>query len=258
MRRGPTRRGFLRAGATAATALAAGTGVAAGQSTDYGGWFTSSAKGGEVKNYDGTTVDKTGQDTVTVEVGAQGNGGTYAYAPPAVRVSPGTEVVFEWTSNTHNIVVEDQPSGANWEGVSEIKNSGYSYSHTFETAGVYKYYCDPHLGLGMKGAVVVGGSGGGGGSPEWGDWFTSSAKGGEVKNYDGTTVDKTGQSDVTVEVGADGNGGTYAYAPPALKIDPGTTVHFEWTSDTHNIVVEEQPSGADWSGVSAIENSGYT
>jgi len=148
------------AGGTAALAGCGGvstTGSSGSSSTDggeYGGWFSKSP-GGATANYDGTTVDKTGQDTVTVEVGAKGNGGTYAFSPPAVRVSPGTEVVFKWVSNTHNVVVRDQPPGANWTGESQIENEGYTYSHTFDTTGTYTYYCEPHLALGMKGAVAV-------------------------------------------------------------------------------------------------------
>ncbi|MFB6166250.1 MAG: halocyanin domain-containing protein [Haloarculaceae archaeon] len=242
-----------------ATVLGAASGLAAGASSgpDYGGWFGDDT-GGAVDNYDGTTVDKTGQDSVTIEVGADGNGGTYAFAPPAVRIDPGTEVTFEWVSNTHNVKIEDKPDGSDWSGESAVKNEGYTYSHTFETEGVYKYYCEPHLALGMKGAIVVGGSGGGGGGPDWGEWFTDAAQGGAVGNYDGSTVDRTGQDEVTVKVGSQGNGGSYAYSPPALQIDPGTKVTFEWVSDTHNIVVAEKPDSSGWSGESAIKNKGYT
>jgi halocyanin-like protein len=262
-----SRRGVLRAAAGSATALAAGaaaTGTAAAQ--DYGGWFTGDAKGGAVGNYDGTTVDQTGQDEVTVEVGVNANGGSFGFGPAAVRVDPGTTVNFEWVSNTHNVVVEDQPEGADWSGDEEINNEGYSYSHTFEAEGIYKYYCDPHLSMGMKGAVVVGGSGdgGGGGSDaptveaDYGDWFTSDADGGAVGNFDGSTADRTGQDEVTVEVGTDANGGSFGFGPPAVRVSPGTTVNFEWVSNTHNVVVQNQPEGADWSGDEEIHNEGYS
>jgi halocyanin-like protein len=154
-----TRRGALRATAGAATAVA-GAGVAGGaaaQAPDYGGWFD------DVDNYDGSTADATGQSQVTVEVGANGNGGTFAFEPPAVRIDPGTTVTFSWTSNTHNVLVEEQPSGAGWEGHAPIEDTGFEFEHTFETEGVYTYYCEPHLSLGMKGAIVVGGEAVGGG-----------------------------------------------------------------------------------------------
>ena len=156
-----SRRAALKTAAGTVAAGLVGRPVAAQNGVDYGGWFGSST-GAETQNFDGT-VDRTGQDSVTIEVGSEGNGGPYAFGPAAVRIDPGTTVTFDWVSDTHNIMIEEQPSGSGWSGVSAIENTGYSHEHTFETEGIYKYYCQPHLALGMKGAVVVGGSGGGGG-----------------------------------------------------------------------------------------------
>jgi halocyanin-like protein len=248
---GQTRRDLLRGG-VAASATALGVGAAttptAAQGDDYGGWLS------DVDNYDGTTEDLTGQDTVEIEVGAQGNGGTFAFAPPAVKLSPGTTVTFNWTSNTHNVLFEEQPGESEWEGHSPIENTGFTLEHTFEVEGVYKYYCEPHLSLGMKGVIVVESGGGGaeGVPAEYGDWFS------DVDNFDGTTEDMTGQESVEVEVGAQGNGGTFAYAPPAVRVSPGTTVTFNWTSNTHNVLVEDQPDGGGWEGHEPIENTGFT
>ncbi|MFT4882108.1 MAG: hypothetical protein ACI9HI_002128, partial [Salinirussus sp.] len=50
-----------------------------------------------------------------------------------------------------------------------LAEAGVNFEHTFEEDGIYTYYCTPHRGLGMKGAIVVGsdypttGGGGGGG-----------------------------------------------------------------------------------------------
>ena len=154
---GLPRRRFLRGAVVASGVAATVSGTAAAQETvSYGDWFTGQAKGGEVQNFDGTTADETGSSSVTIEVGAEGNGGPYAFAPPAVRIDPGTTVTFDWVSDTHNTIVEEQPEGAGWEGHQPIENTGFSYEHTFETEGVYKYYCEPHLTLGMKAAIVVG------------------------------------------------------------------------------------------------------
>ncbi|WP_255150003.1 halocyanin domain-containing protein [Halorarius halobius] len=120
----------------------------------YGGWFGGET-GGETANFDGSTADHTGESSVTVTVGAEGNGGTFAFDQPAVAVSPGTTVTFEWASDSHNVVVESQPDGAGWQGHEPIENSGFSFEHTFETEGVYTYYCQPHLSVGMKGVVEV-------------------------------------------------------------------------------------------------------
>ncbi|MFB6154700.1 MAG: halocyanin domain-containing protein [Haloferacaceae archaeon] len=152
------RREFLRAaGGTAAAAGAAvsATGTAAAQSVDYGGWLD------DVGNYDGTTVDKTGQEEVTINVGAEGNGGNFAFDPPAVQVDPGTKVTWEWTGNggQHNVSAE---SGGDFES-KLTATSGFTFSQTFEESGIVTYFCQPHRSLGMKGAIAVGDVGGGGG-----------------------------------------------------------------------------------------------
>jgi halocyanin-like protein len=232
-----TRRTVLRgaAGATAASLAAAGATPVAGQQTgepDYGGWFDN------VSNYE-STVDRRGESTVTVTVGAEGNNGNYAFGPAAVRVDPGTKVVWEWSGkgNAHNVVAEDGSFESELTG-----DAGYTFEYTFESTGVYRYACVPHKAMGMKGAVVVGdagGSGGGGEStestgPDYGDWFEN------VDNF-AETVDRTGESEVTVTVGAEGNNGTYAFDPPAVRVDPGTTVVWEWTGKggAHNVVAED-------------------
>jgi halocyanin-like protein len=75
-----------------------------------------------------------------------------------------------------------------------------------------------------------GGGGGGGGEPDFGGHL------GEANLYDGSVADMTGQSTVTVKVGAGDEG--YAFDPPAVKVDNGATVEFEWTGNggAHNVV----------------------
>jgi halocyanin-like protein len=168
-----SRRGFLRtaAGATAASA-AAGTATAqegteggGGGPPDFGGFLD------QVGNYDGSVTDATGQDTATVEVGVEANGGAYGFGPAAIHVDNGATVQFEWTGNGggHNVVSDgDGPLDSG----SAVSSAGVNYEHTFEEDGIYPYVCVPHEGLGMKGAVVVGtdyptqssDGGGGGGS----------------------------------------------------------------------------------------------
>ena len=172
-----SRRGFLRtaAGATAASA-AAGTATAqegteggdggGGGEPDYGGFLD------QVGNFDGTTVDATGQDTATVEVGVQANGGAFGFGPPAIHVDNGATIEFEWTGEGggHNVVSDGEGP---LDSGSAVSSAGVNYEYTFEEDGIYPYVCVPHEGLGMKGAVVVGtdyptqssgGGGGGGGS----------------------------------------------------------------------------------------------
>ena len=227
------RRQFLTATAGAAALGAAGT-VSAQSEPDYGGWFD------DVGNYDGT-VDLRGQDTVEITVGAQGNNGAFAFDPAAVLVSPGTEVVWTWTGEGggHNVVSDgDGPLNSG----SPVSSADTTYSHTFESEGLFKYVCTPHEALGMKGAVVVRSGGGGTATPEapqgppadpdYEGWFDG------VGNYDGETVDRTGEDSVEITVGAEGNGGAFAFDPPAVRVEPGTEVVWTWTGEGggHNVV----------------------
>ncbi|MFD1571435.1 halocyanin domain-containing protein [Halorubrum laminariae] len=109
---------------------------------DYGGWFDG------VSNYD-QTVDATGQDEVTVSVGAADG---LSFGPAAVAVSTGTTVVWEWTGQGggHNVSAESGDFES--ETVSE---EGHTFEHTFEETGTYEYACTPHETVGMKGAIVV-------------------------------------------------------------------------------------------------------
>jgi halocyanin-like protein len=115
------------------------------ESMSFDGWFD------DVSNYD-SVVDETGSSEVTVEVGAEGNTGNFAFAPAATKISKGTKVVWEWTGKgaAHNVVAE----GGEFESET-VNQEGYTFSHTFDSAGTYKYACTPHRTLGMKGAIVV-------------------------------------------------------------------------------------------------------
>jgi halocyanin-like protein len=242
--------GTAAAGATAA--VAAGSGVAGaqeggGDGVDFDGWFD------DVSNFDGV-VDRRGQSEVTVEVGAEGNDGNFAFGPAAIRVDPGTTVVWEWTGagGGHNVVAEE---GTDYSYESElVSEEGFTFEHTFEQEGISKYFCVPHRSLGMKGAVVVGDQGAAPaavGEPDYEGWFD------DVSNFE-STVDRRGQSEVTVEVGAEGNDGNFAFEPAAVRVDPGTTVIWEWTGagGGHNVVAEE---GTDYSYESElVSEEGFT
>ncbi|VTT86069.1 Halocyanin [Halorubrum sp. DM2] len=232
-----SRRGFFRAGAAGAAVaagVAAGSGSAAAQ---YDGWLEG------VSNYDGTH-DYTGQEEVTVEVGAVDG---LKFGPAAILVDPGTTVVWEWTGQggAHNVVATD----GTFDSGETVAEEGTTFEYTFDDAedgDVFNYSCTPHEAAGMKGSVAVGsvdddlvdpqtggdgGSGEGSGAAGYGDWFEN------VGNYEGTR-DLRGQSEVTVSVGAGENG--LLFDPPAILVDPGTTVIWEWTGQGggHNVVEE--------------------
>ncbi len=141
------RRTLLRGSLGLAGVAAVGT-PASAQTDPYDGWFD------DVDNYEGT-VDRTGEETVEVMVGAGDQG--IRYDPPAIQVDPGTEVVWEWTGEggDHNVVTEDGPAELESELTAESGHT-YSFEFTDEHEGTTTYGCTPHIPVGMKGAVAVG------------------------------------------------------------------------------------------------------
>ena len=76
-----------------------------------------------------------------------------AFKPDIVYIKPGDTV--HWNNmNSHDTVSQDDmiPKGAKgWRGA-----IGENYSVTLTKDGVYPYICEPHIGFGMAGVIVVG------------------------------------------------------------------------------------------------------
>jgi amicyanin len=72
----------------------------------------------------------------------------FSFAPASTEVAVGTTVT--WTNHDdipHNVVSPEQ------KFKSPVLDTDEAFSHTFETAGTYKYYCSIHPR--MTGQVVV-------------------------------------------------------------------------------------------------------
>lgn len=115
---------------------------------DYGEWFNN------VDNYEGT-VDRTGEDEITVEVGSGEEG--VQFDPPAIQVDHLATVVWEWTGDgrTHNVVHQPESTDERKFESELADEAGHSFEYTFNHEQVNKYYCEPHRDTGMKGAVTV-------------------------------------------------------------------------------------------------------
>jgi halocyanin-like protein len=186
--------------------------------------------------YEGELADHTGESEVTIAVGGGENG--LAFDEPAVRVDPGTTIVWEWTGNGggHNVIHDaDQQAFNSGSAVSE---AGFTFETTLDEEGNYVYFCDPHSSLGMWGAIVVGGGGGGNVPSAVDSYLTENGANG----YEGSVTDMTGQGSVTVEVGAGSQG--LAFSPVAVTVDAGTEVTWEWTGNGggHNVKINEGPT----------------
>jgi plastocyanin len=106
----------------------------------------------------GSSDDSVPEDVVVIdkdpaEVTALDN----SFRPENIQVPAGTEVV--WTNkgrNEHNVLHVD---GDDWGVEVDDFQPGASYAHTFDEAGVYRYYCSIHgtTDAGMIGTIVVSG-----------------------------------------------------------------------------------------------------
>lgn len=151
------RRRFLTGIATAGVVAVAGC-SGGGETTTYEGETVDGPEEAasylsNTSNFTGSAVDWTDRSEVTVEVGTQANAGYNGFGPAAIAISTGTTVTWDWTGQgaPHNVVAED---GSFNSGAAKIADD-VTFSHTFEEAGTYRYYCNPHKTQGMKGVVVV-------------------------------------------------------------------------------------------------------
>ncbi|MEF8784952.1 MAG: halocyanin domain-containing protein [Haloarculaceae archaeon] len=106
----------------------------------------------ETSNYE-SIEDRTGTDSVEVQVGAEANGANFGFSPPAIRIDQGTSVTWVWTGKggIHNVAAR---YGADFRS-EQTSESGHTVTESFDESGTVLYVCIPHEGTGMKGAIVV-------------------------------------------------------------------------------------------------------
>ncbi|MBX0323034.1 halocyanin domain-containing protein [Halomicroarcula sp. F13] len=258
-----TRRQFLASTALTGLAATAGclstgeTSQAVGDASDGGS--TESTETAELTPPDSLgewLVDANGYDGEPHRYGAGSRPSVWvgeptddglAFAPPVVEVVPMTKVRWDWTGHggQHNVVALD----GTFDSGRTNAQSGTCYQYLFEEPGTYPYVSEPRRDDGMKGAVVVR-EPPSTGYPKVDQWLS------HASNFDGTVVDRTGSDTAVVTVGAEGNGGAFAFDPPLVKIARGSTVRWEWTGDggAHNVVFEE----ADVSSGDVASDAGTT
>ena len=94
-----------------------------------------------------------GFSAATVEVKLGTDAGMLAFEPSTVNISAGDSVKF-----VNNKLA---PHNAVFDGHEELSHAdlafapGESWETTFDNAGTYEFYCEPHRGAGMVGKVIV-------------------------------------------------------------------------------------------------------
>ncbi|AGN00836.1 blue (type 1) copper domain-containing protein [Salinarchaeum sp. Harcht-Bsk1] len=104
------------------------------------------------------------EPSASVEVSLRTEGSEQHFAPHVVWVEPGGTVTWHNESGQHNSVAyhpeNDKPlripqDAEPWE-TELLSEEGATASRTFDTEGVYDYFCSPHEAVGMVGTVIVG------------------------------------------------------------------------------------------------------
>ena len=90
---------------------------------------------------------------VTVEMlNKDADGNRMVYSQEIVEIAAGSTVKWVPTDKGHNVEIIASPNEMKFKS-----KNGKEASVTFETPGIYYYWCTPHKGMGMIGLVVVGG-----------------------------------------------------------------------------------------------------
>ena len=90
---------------------------------------------------------------VTVEMlNKDADGNRMVYSQEIVEIAAGSTVIWVPTDKGHNVEIIASPNDMKFKS-----KNGKEASVTFETPGIYYYWCTPHKGMGMIGLVVVGG-----------------------------------------------------------------------------------------------------
>jgi plastocyanin len=85
--------------------------------------------------------------------------GDLKFIPADVTICKGDSIT--WTNNKagpHNVQFESVPEGVDPNTICAddvLLGEGLSFTRTFEVAGTYNYYCDPHRTAGMVGEITV-------------------------------------------------------------------------------------------------------
>ena len=142
------RRRLLRVGGAATIVALAGCSGLLGGSTDFDDEVPEEVADHleTANNVDGSITDRTGEESVVIEVGP---GGNLAYDPALAGIDAETTVTWEWKTTGHTVTSESTP------GETEFDASRDEHTETFDESGNVLYFCRPHQGQGHLGALIV-------------------------------------------------------------------------------------------------------
>ena len=91
-------------------------------------------------------------DVIVEMLNKDADGNRMVYSQEIIKIAAGSTVKWVPTDKGHNVEIIASPNDLKFKS-----KNGKEASVTFETPGIYYYWCTPHKGMGMIGLVVVGG-----------------------------------------------------------------------------------------------------
>jgi plastocyanin len=89
----------------------------------------------------------------TIEVVAAGT----SFTPANVEIQTGDSV--HWSGllgGFHTVAQVENGTATVWNNGFHSAGGASEFTHTFDAGGTYHYICEPHVGSGMRGTIVVG------------------------------------------------------------------------------------------------------
>jgi len=170
-----------------------------------------------------------------------GSGGL-RFVPAVTNINVGDQVTWTWSASGHSSTSgtvsggAGQPNGL-WD--SQVQSTPFSFSHTFSSAGTFPYFCTPHAGLGMTGAVVVA--------------VVSSPPSVAITNPASGSV-FAAPANVTIQASASGNGGTLTN----VQFLANSTVLGDVTAAPYSVVASSLTAGDYTLTAIAANSTGLT
>ena len=89
---------------------------------------------------------------ITIEMlNKDANGNKMVFSQEVAKIEVGDTITWLPTTKGHNVEIVASPNKMKFKS-----KNGKEAKITFDTAGLYYYWCTPHKGMGMIGLVVVG------------------------------------------------------------------------------------------------------
>lgn len=106
------------------------------------------------------SVSEGGSAGVTFALVSEGGTGDFVditltgfiFDPSEVTISVGTTV--RWTTDSNTLHTITPRNHNEWNRV-EMSQTGQTFTHTFNNAGTFPYFCEPHESQGMTGTIIV-------------------------------------------------------------------------------------------------------